>query len=85
MSDTAIGTEDPRDGARDVQISGIDDEERVRFAQEGGESVLNDDAGHAITREDIEAGNDGNTSADQNNRSPKTNKLDDDGIELGNT
>ena len=82
MSDTAIGTQDPRDGTHDVQISGIDDQERVDETQVG-ESVVNDDAGHDITREDIEAGNDGNTSADQNNRSGKTNKLDDSGIELG--
>ena len=77
--DTSIGLDDPNEN----QQSGIDDEARERKAREDGESVMNDDAGHDITREDIEAGNDRNTSADQNNRHPKTNKLKDDGIELG--
>ncbi len=75
--DTAIG--DPRD----TQESGIDDESRERKAREDGESVMNDDAGHDITREDIEQGNDRATSADQLNRAGTTNKIKDDSIELG--
>lgn len=78
-TDTSIGLDDPRDN----QQSGIDDEARERKAREDGESVMNDDAGHDLTREDIEQGNDTNTSADQLARSGTTNKLHDDGIDLG--
>lgn len=80
--DTAIGLDDPRDGSRDAQQSGIDDEERAKKAREDGGPA---GKGGDLTREDIEAGNDHATSADQNNRSGKTNKLDDDGIQLGDT
>ena len=78
-TDTSIGLDDPRDN----QQSGIDDEARERKARQDGESVQNDDAGHDLTREDIETGNDRNTTADQNSRSGTTNKIHDDGIELG--
>ncbi len=81
-SDTSIGLDDPRDGSRDAQQSGIDDEERAEKAREDGGT---DAPGRDLTREDIKAGNDHSTSADQNNRSGRTNKLDDDGIQLGNT
>jgi hypothetical protein len=77
--DTSIGLDDPRDG----QESGIDDEARERKAREEGESVESGGTGHDLTREDIEQGNDRNTSADDLGRSGKTNKLHDDGIELG--
>ncbi len=80
--DTAIGLDDPRDGSRDARQSGIDDEERAEQAREDDGTEKPD---RDLTREDIEAGNDHATSADQNNRSGKTNKLDDDGIQLGNT
>ncbi len=36
-----------------------------------------------LTREDIEAGNDRNVSADQSGRSGTTNKLPDTGIDVG--
>ena len=77
--DTSIGLDDPREN----QQSGIDDEESARKARRDGESVEGDQPKPDLTREDIETGNDRNTSADQGNRSGKTNKLDDDGIELG--
>ncbi len=82
--DTSIGADDPR-----TRESGIDDEalaeERTRKAREDGESVQNDQPRPDLTREDIEAGNDRNTTADQNGRSGTTNKLHDSGIDLGNT
>ena len=77
--DTSIGLDDPREN----QESGLDDEETARKAREDGESVESDQPRPDITREDIEAGNDLNASADQGNRSGTTNKLHDDGIELG--
>ena len=80
--ETAIGLDDPRDGSRDAQQSGIDDEERAEKAREDAGTGT---PGGDLTREDIEAGNDERTSADQLGRSGKTNKLDDDGIQLGNT
>jgi hypothetical protein len=76
--DTSIGLDDPRE-----QESGIDDEARARKAREDGESVEDDKPRPDLTREDIEAGNDRNASADQGNRSGTTNKLRDDGIEFG--
>ena len=78
-SDASIGLDDPRDNKQ----SGIDDEQDARTARRDGESVQNDQPRPELTREDIEAGNDGNTSADQGNRGGRTNKLADDGIELG--
>ncbi len=72
---TSIGLDDPREN----QQSGIDDE-----AREDGESVESDQPHPDLTREDIEAGNDTNVSADQGNRSGTTNKLHDDGIDVGN-
>ncbi len=79
--DTSIGADDPR-----TRESGIDDEalaeENTRKAREDGESVQNDVPRPDLTREDIEAGNDRNTSADEQGRSGKTNKLDGDSIEI---
>jgi hypothetical protein len=77
--DTSIGLDDPRQS----QQSGIDDETRAREARKDGDAAINDEAGRDTTREDIESGNDRNVSADQGNRSGKTNKLSDDGIEVG--
>ena len=78
--DTSIGL-DPRDD----QQSGLSDEERAeenaRKARKDGESVERE-ADKDVTREDIERGNDRNTSADQGGRSGKTNKLEDRGIEV---
>ena len=78
--DTSIGL-DPRD----PQQSGRSDEERAeenaRKARKDGESVEKE-GNEDVTREDIERGNDRNTSADQGGRSGKTNKLDDRGIEV---
>jgi hypothetical protein len=76
--DTSIGLDDPRE-----QESGIDDEARARKAREDGETESDGERRPDLTREDIEAGNDRNTSADQGNRGGTTNKLTDDGIELG--
>ena len=78
-TDASIGLDDPRDN----QQSGIDDEARERKAREDGERVSKDDPGHDLTAEDIARGNDRNTSADDLGRSGTTNKIDDDGIELG--
>ncbi len=77
--DTSIGLDDPRRN----QQSGIDDEARAREARRDGESVQNDVPHPDLTAEDIEAGNDRNTSADQNSRSATTNKLPDTGIDVG--
>ena len=88
MSTTAIGEE-----PGGLQTSGIQDQDQQRKTPAEGESVLNDDAGHDLTREDIEAGkddadanedtNDGNTSADQLQRAPTSNKIHGDMIDLG--
>lgn len=80
MSDTSIGDE-----PGGLQTSGIRDEDQERKTPAEGESVLNDDAGHELTREDIEAGkdNDSNASADQLQRSGTTNKIHGDPIDLG--
>jgi hypothetical protein len=78
-ADTSIGLDDPRQN----QQSGIDDEARARKARKDGDAAMNDEAGRDTTREDIESGNDRNVSADQGNRSGKTNKLTDDSIEVG--
>ena len=78
--DTSIGSGDPRVQA---QQSGIDDEAVARKKREDGESVMNDDAGHDVTAEDIASGNDRNVSADDLGRSGKTSKDLDDAIELG--
>ncbi len=78
-TDTSIGLDYPIDNPQ----SGIDDEARERTLREGGDGLTNDDVGHDLTREDIEQGNDQNTSADQGNRSGKTNRIADDMIELG--
>lgn len=75
--DTSIGLDDPRDDPE----AGLSDEERARKARDDGDAVENE-GGKDLTREDIERGNDRNTSADQGNRSGKTNKLDDRGIEV---
>ena len=77
--DTSIGLDDPRNAPQ----SGIDDEAIERKKREEGESVMNDDAGHDVTREDIESGNDRNVSADDLGRSGRTSKDLDDAIELG--
>ena len=78
--DTSIGLDDPRDGEQ----SGIEDEARERKAREDGEAAMDDDGPKRdITAEDIEHGDDLDTSADQPNRSGTTNKLHDDDIELG--
>ncbi len=68
-TDTSIGLDEPHD----TQESGIDDEKPTEKEREDRD----------LTREDIESGNDRNASADQGNRSGRTNKLHDDGIELG--
>jgi hypothetical protein len=75
--DTSIGL-DPRQGPP----SGIEDEERARKARQDGESVESDQPKKDITREDIEAGNDLNVSADQGNRSGRTNELPDEGVQI---
>ncbi len=79
--DTSIGLDDPRDN----QQSGLTDEERAeeraRKAREDGESE-GKEGKRDVTREDIERGNDRNTSADQGGRSGTTNKLEDRGIEV---
>jgi len=74
---TSIGEEDS-DGSPQ---SGIEDEAHVRRDDPDGEGAVHTD--RDTTAEDIEQGNDRNVSADQGNRSGKTNKLKDDGIELG--
>ena len=74
---TSIGDEDP-DGSPE---SGIDDEAHVRKHDPEGEGALDTD--RDLTAEDIARGDDRNVSADQGNRSGTTNKLKDDGIELG--
>ena len=75
--DTTIGLDDPRDN----QQSGLSDEERARKARSHGESEEKEGK-KDVTREDIERGNDRNTSADQGGRSGTTNKLEDRGIEV---
>ena len=76
--DTSIGLDDPRG----PEQSGLDDEARARKARKEGDAVEQESNGD-LTREDIERGNDRNTTADQGNRSGTTNKLRDDGIDLG--
>ena len=76
--DTSIGLDDPS-GSKE---SGIDDETLAREARNKGDAVEREANGD-LTREDMERGNDRNTAADQGNRSGTTNKLRDDGIELG--
>ena len=83
--DTSIGLDDPRDN----QQSGLSDEERAeelaRKARRDGESEEKEgkrEGERDVTREDIERGNDRNTSADQGGRSGTTNKLEDRGIEF---
>ncbi len=78
--DTSIGLDDPRDAEKE---SGIDDEARTRKEREDGESVEDEAPQPDLTREDIEAGNEHNASADQGNRSGTTNKLKDDGFDFG--
>ena len=80
MTDTSIGDEPGQ-----AQESGIGDADDGKQTGDSGESVLNDDAGHDLTREDIEAGHDddNNTSADGLQRSGTTNKLHGDVIDLG--
>ena len=77
--DTSIGLDDPRDN----QQSGLSDDEyaeqRARKARKDGET---EEGKSDLTREDIERGNDRNTSADQGGRSGTTNKLEDRGIEV---
>ena len=79
--DTSIGLDDPRNN----QQSGRTDEER---AEEAARKARQDGASEEkegkrdVTREDIERGNDHNTSADQGGRSGTTNKLEDRGIEV---
>ena len=68
--DTSIGLEDQQ---RDKEQSGFPDEEGATQDREKRESV--EDAG--ATRS-----NDRNTSADQGNRSGKTNQSDDDSIQV---
>ncbi len=79
--DTSIGLDDPRGN----QPSGLSEEERAeeraRKAREDGETEEKGGGGD-LTREDIERGNDRNTSADQGGRSGTTNKLKDRGIEI---
>ncbi len=79
--DTSIGLDDPREN----QQSGLSDEEiaeeRARKAREDGESEEKEGK-RDVTREDIERGNDRNTSADQGGRSGTTNKLEDGGVEV---
>ncbi len=79
--DTSIGLDDPRgnppSGLTDEEIA----EERARKAREDGESEAKEGK-RDLTREDIERGNDRNTSADQGGRSGTTNKLEDRGIEV---
>ncbi len=81
--DTSIGLDDPRENQ---QQSGLSDEEiaeeKARKARRDGESEEKE-AKRDLTREDIERGNDRNTSADQGGRAGTTNKLDDRGIEVG--
>ena len=71
-TDTSIGSDEPGDGP----VSGIDDEALEKKERRDGDP-------DGLTREDIEKGNDRNASADQLSRAGKTNKLQDDGIELG--
>ena len=88
MSDTSIGDE-----PGGMQTSGIEDQDQQKKTPAEGESPLNDDAGHDLTREDIQGGkdyedvdedsNDGNTSADQLQRAPTSNKIHGDMIDLG--
>ena len=74
---TSIGDEEQQD----EPVSGIDDEAHVREEDRDGEGAAQTE--RDTTAEDIEHGNDRNVSADQNNRAGKSNKLKDDGIELG--
>jgi hypothetical protein len=82
--DTSIGLEDPRDKHQAGEDDALTDEERARKARQEGESVESD-ARRDLTREDIERGNDRNTSADQGNRSPSSNRLPDTGVEITGT
>ena len=68
--DTSIGLEDEQ---RDKEQSGFPDEERATQERNKRGSVEGNDA----TRS-----NDRNTSADQGNRSGKTNRSDDDSIQV---
>lgn len=68
--DTSIGLDDPQ---RAKEQSGFPDEERARREREKRDSVEDEDANKS---------NDRNTSADQGNRSGKTNKIDDDSIQV---
>ena len=77
-TDSAIGLDEPGDNKQ----SGIEDQDRVHETDDGQESVLNDQPRPDLTREDIEQGNDRNTSADQLDRAPKTNRIDP-AIDLG--
>ena len=77
--DTSIGLDDPR---RNEQ-SGLSDEDLARKARKDGESEEKEGR-QEVTREDIERGNDRNTSADQGGRSGTTNKLEDRGVEVSN-
>ena len=77
----SIGIVDPRQQAQAGQDDALTDEERARKARGEGNAVESD-ARRDLTREDIERGNDRNTSADQGNRSPRTNRLPDEGVQI---
>ena len=68
--DTSIGLDDPQ---RAREQSGLPDEERAGQDREKRKSVEDEDANKR---------NDRNTSADQGNRSGRTNRSDDDSIQV---
>lgn len=70
--DNSIGLDNRQEAD---EKEGFPDERRAREAREKGEKV---------SREDTERANDRNTSADNGNRSGKTNKIADDSIEVEN-
>jgi hypothetical protein len=80
--DASIGADDPR-----TRESGIDDEtlseEEARKKRSDGDTAMQDRKPGDLTSEDIARGNDRNTSADSLGRAPKSNRLSDDGIDVG--
>ncbi len=75
-STTSIGDDDPRS-----KESGIDDEAGTPEGRKPGSPAADEKKGD-LTREDIERGNDRNSSADEMGRSGRTNRLPDPGIRI---
>ncbi len=84
--DTSIGLDDPRTLRQAGEDDALTDEEReakARRDRDEGDAVESEDR-RDVTREDIERGNDRNTSADGLGRAPRSNKLPDEGVQVGN-